>query len=256
MTPASVHLVVPCYKESNRIGTFLPDLCAALDGIGGVTVLIVEDGAGHAEQARMSELIGGWRKQSACLLPPLLLRENIGKGGAVYAGWEACAGAEWLGFVDADGSCPAGEVVRLIEMARRETTPPHALFASRIKMLGHTIERDLKRHLLGRIYATLVSEILDLPVYDSQCGLKLVPTAAFEKVKPLLSIRGFAFDAELLLALLRTRCEVIEVPIDWHETPGGKIRLVRDALRMTRDVLALRSRAASSAWPRQLPHDP
>lgn len=256
MTAASVHLVVPCFRESARIGAFLPELCATLDAVGGVRVLVVEDGDGEAEQARMSALISGWRERHACLLPPLLLPGNMGKGGAVYAGWAQNSGAEWLAFVDADGSCPAGEVARLIEMARRESPSPRALFASRIKMLGRKIDRQLKRHLLGRIYATMVSEMLDIPVYDSQCGLKLVPTAAFEKVRPVLSVNGFAFDAELLLALLHSGREVVEVPIDWHETPGGKIRLIRDSIRMARDIIAIQRTSRSPEWKRLLARDP
>jgi dolichyl-phosphate beta-glucosyltransferase len=248
----NVLLVVPCFRESNRIGAFLPELCTALRACEKVTVLVVEDGGGTSEQARMSELIEGWRKQHANLLPPLLLPENIGKGGAVYAGWREHENAGWLGFVDADGSCPAREVVRLIKLARMETNPPRALFASRVKMLGHKIHRQLMRHLLGRIFATLVSELLDVPVYDSQCGLKLVPGASFRKIKPALSVNGFAFDAQLLLALRHSGCDVIEVPIDWHETPGGKIRLVRDAMTMTRDVLAIRKQSRTAAWRQHL----
>ena len=252
MSDEGLLLVVPCFRESDRIGAFLPGLCAALSACGGVSVLVVEDGGGADEQARMSALIDGWRAQFSFLLPPLLLRENIGKGGAVSAGWNENKSAKWLGFVDADGSCPAVEVARLITMARSETDPPRAIFASRVKMLGRKIDRRLKRHLLGRIYATLVSELLDIPVYDSQCGLKLVPAAAFEKVRRALAVRGFDFDAELLLALSQSGCEVIEAPIDWHDTPGGKIRLVRDALHMIRDVLAIRARSRTAEWRRLL----
>lgn len=253
---ADVFLVVPCYRESGRIGAFLPELCAALTSCGGVSLLIVEDGGGADEQEIMSRFVEGWRSQHSFVMPPLLLRENSGKGGAVYAGWAKNAAAGWLAFVDADGSVPAAEVVRLIHQARGEGTAPRAIFASRVKMLGRRIDRLFTRHLLGRIYATLVSELLHIPVYDSQCGLKLIPSAAFEKARPLLTVPGFAFDAELLLALLRTGCDVIEAPIDWHETPGGKIRLIRDSLRMARDVLSIRARARSAPWPPAADVDP
>ena len=251
----NVLLVVPCFRESNRIGAFLPGLCTALRVCENVSVLVVEDGGGPSEQARMSELITGWTRQHANLLPPLMLPENIGKGGAVYAGWREHEDAEWLGFVDADGSCPAEEVVRLINLARLEKAPPRALFASRVKMLGRKIDRQLKRHLLGRIYATLVSELLDIPVYDSQCGLKLVAAAAWRRIKPALTVNGFAFDAQLLLALRKSGCEVIEVPIDWHETPGGKIRLVRDSFKMAMDVLAIRRLSRRAAWLHSIARD-
>lgn len=243
---AETLLVIPCFQESGRIRSFLPELCEAMASLGGVSILVVEDGGGAEEQSRMSTLIDEWRKRFSFLRRPLLLAENLGKGGAVYAGWKTNETAAWLAFVDADGSVPPREVARLIELSRREGETPRALFASRIKMLGRKIERLFKRHLLGRIYATLVSELLDIPVYDSQCGLKLVPAAAFDRAKPLLSVTGFAFDADLLLALQKTGTKVIEVPIDWHETPGGKIRLVRDSLRMARDVFEIRARSRAA----------
>jgi dolichyl-phosphate beta-glucosyltransferase len=251
----NVHLVLPCFRESARLPAFLTPLCREMDRLEGVRVLAVEDGSGPGEVERMSAVIEKLRKEYSCLLPLKILPGNIGKGGAVYAGWAESGGAEWLGFVDADGSCPAGEVARLIELARRESSPPRALFASRVKMLGRKIERQLKRHLLGRIYATMVSELLDIPVYDSQCGLKLVPAAAYQKIRPALSVNGFAFDAELLLGLLHSGSKVIEVPIDWHETPGGKIRLVRDSLRMARDLLTIRGRSRSTSWQLQMRGD-
>jgi len=228
-----------------------------MESLGGVDVLVVEDGGGGEEQSRLAAMIEDLRRVHPCLLPPLLLPGNLGKGGAVYSGWDHAGGAAWLAFVDADGSCTAAEVARLIGLARQESTPPRALFASRIKMLGRKIDRRWRRHLLGRIYATLVSELLHIPVYDSQCGLKLVPAAAFEGIKPLLSIQGFAFDVELLLALLRGGCQVLEVPIDWHETPGGKVRLVRDSIQMARDIFAIRRAAARSpAWRNLRANDP
>jgi dolichyl-phosphate beta-glucosyltransferase len=236
----SVHLVVPCYRESARIGGFLPDLCREMMKLGAVQVMVVEDGSDAGEAERMRRIVDDLRAEHSCLLPLKSLPENLGKGGAVYAGWREHGDAEWLAFVDADGACPVAEVVRLVGM----TNAKSALFASRIKMLGRRVDRLLKRHLLGRVYATLVSELLDVPVYDSQCGLKLVPRAAFECISDRLEVTGFAFDVELMVALLDTGCAIHEVPIDWHEVPGGKVDLLRDSWRMARDVWHIRARRA------------
>lgn len=245
MSAVNVHLVVPCFRESARIGAFLPALCAAMDELGGVAVEVVEDGSGEEEAARMRAVVEGLRTAHPCLLPLSVLPENLGKGGAIYAGWAAAAPeAVWLAFVDADGAVPAGEVARVIRRAREHAVRPQAHFASRVKMLGRRVERLLARHLVGRIYATLVSELLGIPVYDSQCGLKVVPAAAWRKVAPRLAVRGFAFDVELLVALLDSGCVVVEEPVDWQEIPGGKVRVLRDSWRMARDVLAIRARRA------------
>ncbi len=237
----SIHLVIPCYHESGRIGPFLAELCETLTPLGGITIRVVEDGSDAAEKLRMKTHIDAQRSKTPFLLEPLLLPQNLGKGGAVYAAWTEEKNAEWLAFVDADGSCSAAEVARLIRLAR-EAAPQTALFASRIKMLGKTVHRDLRRHLLGRVYATLVSEMLSIPVYDSQCGLKLVPRACFERLASKLTIHGFAFDVELLALLLASGCAVQEVPISWHETPGGKVHLLRDSFLMAHDVWRVRQK--------------
>lgn len=237
-----LHLVVPCYRESARLPVFLPELCAALDHVEGARVLVVDDGSGPVEAAAARALVEGLRPRHACLRPLLELPENVGKGGAVYAGWAAHEGETWLGFVDADGSCSAAEVARIAGLAAVASEPLPALFASRVKLLGRRVERLLKRHLLGRIFATLVSELLAIPVYDSQCGLKLVPRAAYEAVAARLRVHGFAFDVELLAALIDSGCTVREVPIDWHEVAGGKVRLLRDSWRMAQDVRRIRER--------------
>jgi dolichyl-phosphate beta-glucosyltransferase len=238
----NVLLVIPCFQESKRIGAFLPGLCSVLGSVGNVSILVVEDGGGTSEQVHLREMIDEWRKQHKNLLPPLLIPTNLGKGGAIYQGWKQPGDAQWLAFVDADGSCSASEVRRLIELARSENRTECAYFASRVLMLGRNVKRLWTRHLIGRVYATLVSELLDIPVYDSQCGLKIVSRAVFEKVRDKLSIKGFAFDVDLLVNLIDSGCEVREIPIDWDERPGGKVRLIRDSAIMFCDILSIRHR--------------
>ncbi|MDB6140169.1 MAG: glycosyl transferase, group 2 family protein [Verrucomicrobiaceae bacterium] len=241
-----VLLVIPCFRESGRIGPFLASLRESFHDDDAITVVVVEDGGGAAEQDKMRALVDLERARWPGLRPLLALDTNLGKGGAVHAGWAAREQHQWLAFVDADGSCPAYEVKALVALARRQ--PATALFASRVCMLGKHIRRDFHRHLIGRVYATVVSELLRIPVYDSQCGLKCIPVAAFEKILPLCQVPGFAFDVELLCLLLDSGCKVQEVPIDWHETPGGKVRLMHDSFRMFRDVLEIRRRRQSSEW--------
>lgn len=242
MPPATVHLVIPCYQESGRIGPFLAELCEAMRELGGVTLRVVEDGSDAAEAARMREIIAPMCEQHAHLQAPLFLPQNLGKGGAVYAGWDQAPAVDWVGFVDADGSCSAAEVSYLIRRARQQPKPLTAVFASRWDQTSSRVHRQWKRRLMGRVFGTLVSTLLHIPVHDSQCGLKLVPHAAYQRIAEGLRILGFAFDVELLAALHDHGCHFEEVAIAWHETPGGHVHLMRDSIRMTRDVLAIRRR--------------
>ena len=236
---ANVLLVIPCFRESGRVGALLRDLRSEFAGDSSVRVLLVDDGSGEGEAERLREVV----KHCGCDYEVHVLPVNQGKGGAVYAGWAQHRGEEWLAFVDADGSCSAREVRRLISMR-----DGGAVFGSRILMLGRSIQRHWHRHLIGRVFATLVGTLLGLPVYDSQCGLKVVARKAYERVRPLLSMKGFSFDVELLSALWDSRCPMREEPIDWHEVPGGKVKLFHDSWRMFRDVLRVRAARSSAEW--------
>ena len=77
---------------------------------------------------------------------------------------------------------------------------------------------------------------------DSQCGFKLVRRRCYEAVRSRLSEKRFAFDVELLIALLRSGARVIEVPIDWCDVPGSKLHFLRDTAQMLAAVISMRRR--------------
>jgi glycosyltransferase involved in cell wall biosynthesis len=254
-----IHLVIPAYRESGRIGPFLRELMPALAaGPLKTSVLVVDDGSGLAETEKLRKVVAPFASEFPGLLQMLELPVNFGKGGAVRAGWDAAPPCEYLAFVDADGSISAGEVVRLASAAWCRRSGRTTLFASRIRMLGHSIRRSLFHHLAGRAFATVVGVLTDDRVYDSQCGCKFVPSDVYRSVRPVLRERGFAFDVELMAAILRSGNSIEEVPIDWHETPGTKVSFLRDAPRMALACAAIRRRSATWKFPGQVgqPPDP
>ena len=235
-------LVIPTFNESTRLPAYLRALLPGLDRAHfDCDVLIVDDGSSPDEAQCMRDLVTVMRNTHPRLLPPLRLEENRGKGGAVRAGWEAGAGYDWVGFVDADGAVSEREVVRLIGLAFA-SQPPAAIFGSRVKMLGRRVERSAVRHWTGRFFALLVSLSVSPRVYDSQCGIKLLPAAALRRIQPWLRETGFSFDVEILAALEVAGVPITEVPIDWLDTPGTKVRLFRDTVRMAHALLRISRR--------------
>ncbi len=150
------------------------------------------------------------------------LPSNSGKGGAVYAGWDLDYHSDWVGLLDADGSIPPHEALRILSLLEQDDTPD-AFFASRCKILGRTVHRSRTRHAGGRLFATLVAVSTGIPVYDSQCGFKLIRRKCYEAIRSHLREKRFAFDVELLIALRQSGARIIEVPIDWHDVPGSKL---------------------------------
>jgi glycosyltransferase involved in cell wall biosynthesis len=247
---ADFFLVIPAYRETQRLPFFLGGLVKLLAAEKFSTdILIVDDGSPRVEQQalRAALQIGSFGK--CRVLEPLLFPENHGKGNAIIEGWRRAEEAAWLGFVDADGGAPAEEVARLLAWAAVcPVQPPPCLWASRIRMLGRKTNRTLGRYLLGRFFANVASAMIKLPVYDTQCGLKLVPVAHYRKIAPLLEEKRFCFDIELLLAIHHAAAQVLEIPIDWRDVPGGHVHAVRDGLAMLWRLTVIRRRAWR--WPR------
>ena len=91
------------------------------------------------------------------------------------------------------------------------------------------------RHYTGRIFATSVSLVLDLPIYDTQCGAKMFRCSETTSVlfkDPFVS--RWIFDVEIVARLLQergpeafrgTRSVLVEFPLqEWEDVSGSKIR--------------------------------
>jgi dolichyl-phosphate beta-glucosyltransferase len=239
------HLVIPHYNDSTRLESFLDAMQRGLPER--FSILVSDDGSSPRERERLTALIRAVQQKQPdsgpVFLDPLFISRNTGKGGAVLRGWDHSGDADLLAFADADGAVSAAEILRAEVFFRLpEAAPADALFASRVKMLGRTVERSLKRHLSGRVFATLVSIVGRVPAYDTQCGLKILRHSAFEKIRPRQQSLGFAFDVELCLLLRKFGCPIIEFPVDWTDIPGSKVSLLRDSARMAREVFKIRHR--------------
>ena len=77
-------------------------------------------------------------------------------------------------------------------------------------------------------------------IADTQCGAKVMCRAAAERIHPALRIADVAFDINLLYALKRNGFTVREVPTEWTDQLGSKIKLNRGALGILLSVIRLR----------------
>ena len=221
-------LVVPAFRESQRLPKFLPELCRAVSAMDGlpVEIRVVDDGSGATEQQILVDLVADLRQTHDCLLEPLLLERNRGKGGAVYAGWDASRDDPYtkLGFVDADGAVSAAEVARVLEMIPGSGAD-ECLYAARLHDTDQAIKRTLVRKWLGLLFRRITKMFFKLPIHDSQCGYKIVPAAPYHGIRTQLTELRYCFDIDLTIHLLKAGLRIREIPISWTETPGTKLTL-------------------------------
>ncbi|MEM9479590.1 MAG: glycosyltransferase [Verrucomicrobiota bacterium] len=231
-------IVIPAFNEAARLPRFISELAEAFGDDSSVAIQVVDDGSRESEFEACTSAAG----EAGPLFREIVrLEANEGKGAAILAGWDAAGESPWVGFVDADGAVSAKTLKESIALARTRDDVD-AWFGSRVKMLGKNIERSLHRHYVGRIFATIVGMTINPDVYDSQCGLKLVRREALASIRPKLAEKGFGFDVDLLAGLNSTGAQVVEVPVDWKDVAGSKVRLFRDSWRLFQSTRRVRAR--------------
>ncbi len=240
-------IVVPCYNEAHRFDESA--FASALDADPALSFYFVDDGSRDRTRARLEAFAASRGERCRVIAHEM----NQGKAAAVRTGLlEAFAtDADYCGFWDADLATPLDELPRFVEILEERPLLDLAI-GSRVKLLGRSIERNPLRHYLGRVAATIASLLLDLPVYDTQCGAKLfrnTPAAAKLFAEPFAS--GWVFDVEIIARLVRQRRDgdgpsaeetIYEVPLyRWKDVAGSKIRPA-DYLRAFVDVLRVYQR--------------
>ncbi len=219
--PGRPTIVIPCFNEALRLAPAGVRRLAT-----DANVLLVDSGSTD----RTGELIAGIAASTE-YVRTLTLPHNGGKGEAVRRGLLAALddGADLVGYFDADFATPADEMLRLLR--RLDGSPElSVVLASRVALLGRTIDRSPARHYLGRVYATGASLALGLPVYDTQCGAKaLRRSPALEAALARPFTTRWAFDVELLGRLLFEApplevSQIVEEPLrEWTDVAGTRM---------------------------------
>jgi glycosyltransferase involved in cell wall biosynthesis len=226
----ATRVVVPCYNEAKRLR---PDaFIEALEQQPALGFVMVDDGSKDGTAA----VLEGLRARTPERIDVVTLARNSGKAEAVRQGVLRAfeLGAELAGYWDADLATPLSYIARFAEVLERD--PVMLVLGSRVRLLGHHVERNAIRHYLGRGFGTLAALALGLSIYDTQCGAKLFKTtpamrSAFERPFSLV----WSFDVELLARLLaressvgdiRVAEQAIEFPLEqWLDVAGSKITL-------------------------------
>ncbi len=226
-------VIIPAFNEERRLPAYLDRVLAYLEIQPFLSeVIIVDDGSRDGTAA----LVEKFAAQTP-LVRLIRLPRNRGKGHAVKTGMLSASGKLRL-FADADGATPIVEVERLKKAI--EAGGDVAVGSRALRDDALVVKTKLHRKVIGTVFTCIVRSLTVKGINDTQCGFKLFTNRAADAIFPRQRIDDFGFDVELLYICRKKGLRIAEVPVNWTDIPGTKVKLVRESLRMLKDVIKIR----------------
>lgn len=236
-TTRNLSIIIPCYNEARRLPGTLDALLATVPE---AQIICVSNGC--RDDTDMVVLGYGVNHPNITLI-----HSEPGKGNAVAAGMLAST-RELRMMFDADAAVSPDQIIRFLD-AYELASYAHVFIGSREAPGAKRIGEPWTRHMTGRWFNWIVQALI-LPGYeDTQCGFKLFHWSVVPALFGGLTTGGWAFDIEVLYRCKLLGIDVYEIPVIWTHDPDSRVRVVRDSLRMFRDILRIKRQAL--AWQTQ-----
>jgi dolichyl-phosphate beta-glucosyltransferase len=228
-------IVIPAHNEAGRILPYLRQITDYCERQGRCyELLVIDDGSTDDTPLVVARLA-----QVHSALRLLRLTTCQGKGAAVRHGMQTAVGALQL-FADADGATPISELGRLEKALAEGADMAIGSRALASRLPGFAVHARVHRSVLGTLFNAAVRQGGIRGISDTQCGFKLFRRAVSQDLFGYASINGFGFDLEVLYLAQRRGYRIAEVPVNWSDQPGSKVRVFKDGLTMLRDLAVVR----------------
>ena len=216
-----VTIIIPFYNEVKRLN--YEGFIEIFNSFSQYNFLLVDDGSTDKTIAVLEEF-----QSKFSSIKVLKLDKNVGKAEAIRSAVLSLSDTDFISYYDADLATPFSELDMLIQFSIKNPNYKMVMGA-RIKLIGNGVKRSLKRHYFGRIFATIVSQfVLKVPVYDTQCGAKVIDYEIAKQIFEQPFVSKWLFDVELLKRLQKNHdlSEVVkEIPLEkWEEIGNSKIK--------------------------------
>ncbi len=244
----TLSVVIPTYNEERRLPPTLEEITKYLRAAPYASEIIIAD---DGSQDRTVEIAQGYRaltpSEGGRITLRILRNAHRGKGYQVRAGVLSARG-HYVLFTDADLATPFAEWEKLYACLK---AGDQVVIGSREGLGAQRIDEPWYRHLMGRVFNTLVRSIAFGGIQDTQCGFKAFSREAGERIFGALRLYGddakevrgpavTAFDVEVLFLARKWGYRIREVPVTWRYKEGTKVDPISDTRRMIADVLRVR----------------
>ena len=235
-------IVVPAYNEEVRLPESLRAIADFVEAQSYAAEVVVVD---NNSKDRTHAIAEAFAADHAYVR--VLFEETQGKGAAVRSGMLAATG-EYRFICDADLSMPIEEVSKFLPP---QLTGFDVAIASREAPGAVRYDEPWHRHVMGRVFNTIVRLLAVHGFQDTQCGFKMFRAEVAEALFPVQTMTGWGFDVEVLHAAQRWGYHIVEIPINWYYKDNTRIHPIRDSFEMLVEVLKIRRNSMRGIYSRR-----
>lgn len=228
-----VTILMPAYNEEHTIRKSIEETVSLLKSVTDFEIIVIDDGS---TDNTSKEAV-----KASCNphVKVVGYKKNEGKGNALRFGFNYATGAIII-FMDSDSEIKPVKIKNFISALANADI---AIGSKRHK------ESRVKTPWIRKFLSYALNSIVQLPtgirVSDTQSGFKASRRDALAKLFPLIAVKRYAFDIELLTLAFMLRMRIIELPVDIELSTKFSIK---DAFRMLIDIAGITYRLRIIRW--------
>jgi len=198
--------IVPCYNKEKVVYKALGNIRTALAATGlKYEMVLVNDASTDGTLSELQKFAEKYQEARVVALPA-----NLGKGGALLEGFRQSKGNPVL-FIDADLDLSPAQIPRFLEYMERFRAD--VVIGSK-NHPDSIVKYPLIRKILSRGYLYLNFILFQLPISDTQVGMKLFRREVLEYAVPKMLVKKYAYDLELLVLARYAGFHIKDAPIE------------------------------------------
>lgn len=228
----TVDIIIPLYNEARVLSASVEKVVAFLDAFPyEYTITLVNNASTDGTGGIGLELSNRF---THVRIIDLTVK---GKGIAIREGWNR-SNADILSFMDVDLASDLSYFRSLVDSVAIEGFD--MAIGNRLGPKSKIIDRRFYREVISRCYNLLIRVLFRTGVTDHQCGFKAISRSAYERLKDLMSEKGFFIDTELIVRARRQRLKINQVDIVWTDSRESKVRVWKTSWELFRAALKLK----------------
>ena len=201
-----ISVIIPAYNESNNISKTIEETIKVFEEVENkYEIIVVDDGSEDNTFLEAKKAIG----DNEHLKVIRCSETNRGKGFAIKSGFKYVSG-DLVVFMDADLDLHPEQIRILFKHLKKRDAD--VVIGSK-RHPDSEVDYPWYRKILSDVYYFLILILFNLPVRDTQTGLKMFKFKPLKEAFGKILVKRFAFDLELLLIIHKLGYKIVDAPV-------------------------------------------